>query len=56
MARRRLTSLHEKLVKIGARLIRHAGQLVLQMAELAITRGLFEHIILRIRRLSPVPR
>jgi hypothetical protein len=55
MARWSLTSLREKLVKIGARLVRHARRLVLQMAEVAVTRGLFAQILSRIRSLSPVP-
>jgi hypothetical protein len=38
-----------------ARLTRHARRLVLQMAEVAITRDLFAQILSRIRRLSPVP-
>ncbi|MBM3123309.1 MAG: hypothetical protein FJZ97_14155 [Chloroflexi bacterium] len=54
-ARRSLTTLREKLVKIGARLTRHARRLVLQMAEVAITRDLFAQILSRIRSLSPVP-
>ena len=36
MARWSLAALREKLVKIGARLTRHARRLVLQMAEVAI--------------------
>ena len=55
MASWSLTSPREKLVKIGARLIRHARRLVLQMAEVAVTRDLFGQILTRIRRLSPVP-
>ena len=47
--------LDEKLVKIGARLIRHARRLVFQMAEVAVSRDLFGQILSRIRRLSPVP-
>jgi hypothetical protein len=50
-----LTSLREKLVKIGARLTRHARRLMLQMAEVAIPRDLFGQILTRIRQLSPVP-
>jgi len=50
-----LTSLREKLVKIGARLTRHARRLVLQVAEVAVPRDLFGQILSRIRRLSPVP-
>jgi hypothetical protein len=34
-----LTPLREKLVKVGARLIRHPRRLVLQMAEVAVTPG-----------------
>ena len=55
MARWSLTTLREKLVKIGARLTRHARRLVLQMAEVAIPRDLFGQILSRIRSLSPVP-
>jgi len=55
MARWSLTTLREKLVKIGARLVRHARRLILQMAEVAIPRDLFGQILSRIRRLSPVP-
>jgi hypothetical protein len=55
MASWSLTSLREKLVKIGARLVRHARRLVLQMAEVTVTRDLFGQILGRIRRLSPVP-
>ena len=55
MAQWSLTTLREKLVKIGSRLIRHARRLVLQMAEVAVTRDLFAQILTRIRLLSPVP-
>jgi hypothetical protein len=55
MARWSLTTLREKLVKIGARLTRHARQLILQMAEVAIPRELFGQILSGIRRLTPVP-
>ena len=50
-----LTTLREKLVKIGARLTRHARSLVLQMAEVAVTRDLFAQILCRIRHLTPAP-
>jgi len=55
MASWSLTTLREKLVKIGARLTGHARRLILQMAEVAVTRDLFAQILGRIRRLSPVP-
>ena len=41
MRRWSLTSLREKLVKIGARLTRHARRLVLQMAEAAVTPAVY---------------
>jgi hypothetical protein len=55
MARWCLTTLREKLVKLGARLPRHARRVVLQMAEVAVTRDLFAQILSRIRHLKPVP-
>ena len=54
-----LTALREKLIKIGANVIRHAQYVVFQMAEVAIRRGLFRAILERIRRLrlpQAVPR
>ena len=50
-----LTALREKLVKIGVRLVRHARRLVLQMAQVSISRDPFRQILSRIRLLSPVP-
>ena len=40
-----LTSLREKLVKIGAKVVRHARYAVFQMAEVAVPRELFEKIL-----------
>ena len=54
-----LTTLREKLIKIGAKVIWHARYVVFQMAEVAIPRGLFRAILERIRRLrmpEAVPR
>ena len=54
-----LTTLREKLVKIGAKVIRHSRYVFFQMAEVAIPRGLFRAILERIRRLrlpQAVPR
>jgi len=54
-----LTTLREKLIKIGAKVVRHARYVVFQMAEVAIPRGLFRAILERIRRLrlpQAVPR
>jgi len=47
-------SLRERLIKIGARLVRHARRLVLQMAEVSITRALFGELLERIWGLAPV--
>jgi hypothetical protein len=55
MARWSLTTLREKLVKIGARLTRHARRMILHMAEVAVPRDLFAQILRRIRALTPVP-
>jgi hypothetical protein len=48
-----LTTLREKLIKIGAKVVRHARYVVFQMAEVAIPRWLFKRILERIRRLKP---
>jgi hypothetical protein len=40
-----LTNLREKLVKIGAKVVRHARYAVFQMAEVAVPRELFEKIL-----------
>ena len=48
-----LTTLREKLVKIGARIVRHGRYVVFQLAEVAVPRALFEKILRRIDRLRP---
>ncbi len=48
-----LTTLREKLVKIGARIVRHGRYLVFQLAEVAVPRSLFAKILRRIDRLRP---
>jgi hypothetical protein len=50
-----LTTLREKLVKIGARIVRHGRYVVFQLAEVAVPRALFEKILRRIDRLRPKP-
>ena len=52
-----LTTLRQKLVKIGARIVRHGRYVVFQLAEVAVSRALFAEILRRIDRLrgSPVP-
>jgi Transposase DDE domain group 1 len=46
-----LTTLREKLIKIGAKVVRHSRKIVFQMAELAVPRELFRSILLAIGRL-----
>jgi hypothetical protein len=50
-----LTTLREKLIKIGATVVCHARYVTFQMAEVAIPRWLFATILRRIGRLCPVP-
>jgi Transposase DDE domain group 1 len=50
-----LTTLREKLVKIGARIVRHGRYVVFQLAEVAVPRAMFEEILRRIERLRPRP-
>jgi len=50
-----MTTLREKLIKIGAKVVHHARSVVFQMAEVAVPRELFRLILARIRRLrSPM--
>ena len=50
-----LTTLREKLVKIGARIVRHGRYVVFQLAEVAVPRALFASILRRIDDLRPRP-
>jgi hypothetical protein len=50
-----LTTLREKLVKIGARIVRHGRYVVFQLAEVAVPRALFAEILRRIAWLRPRP-
>jgi hypothetical protein len=47
-----MTTLREKLVKIGAKVVTHARYVIFQMAEVAIPRRLFGAILERIQRLQ----
>ena len=54
-----LTTLREKLIKIGAKVVTHSRYVIFQMAEVAVPRRLFAAILERIRRLrlpQAVPR
>jgi hypothetical protein len=48
-------SVQVKLIKIGGRLVRHARRLVFQLAEVAVSRALFQGVLDRIGRLCPAP-
>lgn len=51
-----LRTLQTRLIKIGAKVVRHARYTCFQMAEVSITQDLFVAILSRIRRLlHPVP-
>jgi hypothetical protein len=50
-----LTTLREKLVKIGARIVRHGRYVIFQLAEVAVSRALFAEILRRIDRLRGPP-
>ena len=50
-----LTSLREKLIKIGAKIVRHGRYVTFQMAEVVIPRELFADILRRIDRPKPPP-
>jgi Transposase DDE domain group 1 len=50
-----LTSLKEKLIKIGAKIVSHGRYVAFQMAEVAISRNLFAEILRLIAELRPRP-
>jgi hypothetical protein len=52
-----LTSLREKLIKIGARVVSHGRYVTFQMAEVALPRQMFAGILSLIAQLraSPAP-
>ena len=50
-----MTTLREKLIKIGAKVVGHARYVAFQMAEVAIPRNLFADILRMIAELRPLP-
>ena len=50
-----LRTLREKLIKIGAKVVRHSRYVVFQMAEVVVPRTLFRQILERISRLRASP-
>ena len=50
-----LTTMRDKLVKIGAKIVRHARYVTFQLAQVAVSGGLFRQILDRIRRFAAIP-
>ncbi|MCH7795789.1 MAG: transposase [Proteobacteria bacterium] len=50
-----LTMLREKLVKIGAKVVRHGRYVTFQLADVAVSRDLFRKILSLIDDLRPRP-
>jgi hypothetical protein len=51
-----LTTLREKLIKIGAKIVRHAKAVTFQMAEVAVPCELFAEVLDRLGRLRASPQ
>ena len=49
-----LRSVQVKLIKMGGRLVRHSRRLIFQLSEVSLPRRLFQGVLDRIGRLSPV--
>ena len=52
---RSLTTLRERLVKIGARIVQHGRSTAFQVAEVAVPSALFREILAAIAALRPLP-
>ena len=50
-----LTSLKEKLIKTGAKVVSHGRYVTFQMAEVAVSRQMFQEILSLIARLRAPP-
>ena len=50
-----MTTLRDRLVKIGARIVRHGRSVTFQMAEAMVSRSLFQQILAAIAALRPTP-
>jgi len=49
------TTLRDRLVKIGAKIVRHGRSITFQMAEVAVPRALFQDILAAIAALRSLP-
>jgi hypothetical protein len=50
-----LTGLHDKLIKIGAKVVSHGRYITFQMAEVAVSRQMFADILSLIAQLRAPP-
>ena len=50
-----LTTLRNKLIKIGAKVVKHSSYVTFQLAEVAVSRDLFRKILSLIDDLRPRP-
>ena len=50
-----LTSLREKLIKIGAKVVTHGRYVTFQLAEVAVSRQMFQEILSARLRAPPAP-
>jgi hypothetical protein len=49
------TTLRDRLVNIGAKIVRYGRSITFQMAEVMVSRGLFQNILDAIALLRPLP-
>ena len=50
-----LSTLRDRLVKIGAKIVRHGRSIMFQMAEVMVPRAMFQKILAAIAALRPLP-
>jgi hypothetical protein len=55
IAQRSMTTQRERLVKIGAKIVRHGRSITFQMAGVMVPRALFQQILDAIAALRPLP-
>ncbi len=50
-----MTTLPDRLVKVGAKIVRHGRSITFQMAEVIVSRALFQQTLDAIAALHPLP-
>jgi hypothetical protein len=50
-----MTTLHDRLVKMGVKIVRHSRWITFQMAEVMVRRALFQKTLTAIATLRPLP-